>query len=41
MMSGRFAIFFTMSGFNTPPADRPKNTSASSITSAKVRLSVF
>ena len=40
-MSGLAAIFFTISGFKTPPADKPKNTSAPSITSPKVRKSVF
>jgi hypothetical protein len=40
-ISGRGAILATMSGFSTPPADRPRKTSAPSITSASVRLSVF
>jgi hypothetical protein len=40
MMSGRGAMRLTMSAFNTPPADTPRNTSAPSITSPRVRASV-
>ena len=40
-ISGRAAIASTISGFNTPPADRPRKMSAPGITSARVRASVF
>jgi hypothetical protein len=40
MISGFFAILTTISGFSTRPADRPRNTSASAITSPSVRASV-
>jgi hypothetical protein len=36
-MIGLAAIVATISGFSTPPADRPRNTSAPTITSASVR----
>ena len=36
-ISGRAAIDETIAGFSTPPADRPRNTSALAITSASVR----
>ncbi len=39
--SGRAAMRATISGLSTPPADRPRNTSAPSMISASVRLSVF
>jgi len=39
-ISGRAAILRTISGLSTPPADRPKNTSAFSMTSASVRAAV-
>jgi hypothetical protein len=39
-ISGRAAIFFTDAGCSTPPADRPRNTSAPSITSSSVRARV-
>ena len=38
---GRFAMRFTISGFKTFGPERPRNKSAPSITSSKVRLSVF
>ena len=41
MISGLAAILTTMSGFTTPPAERPRKTSASAITSLSVRASVF
>ena len=37
---GLAAIFATISGFKTPPADNPKNTSAPSMTSDNVRCLV-
>jgi hypothetical protein len=40
-ISGFFAIFATISGLSTPPAERPRKTSAPSITSASLRASVF
>ena len=40
VISGRAAIFATISGFSTPPAERPRKTSAPSITSPRVRASV-
>ena len=40
-INGRAAIFLTISGLSTPPADRPRNTSAPSITSASMRADVF
>ena len=36
-ITGRGAIVATISGLSTPPADRPRNTSAPGITSASVR----
>ena len=39
-ISGRSAIFFTMALFSTPPAERPRNTSAPPITSSSVRARV-
>ena len=39
-ISGRSAIFFTIAGLSTPPADRPRNTSAPAITSSSVRALV-
>ena len=38
---GLSAICATISGFNTLPAETPRNTSAPPITSASFRLSVF
>ena len=40
-IKGCLAINLTISGFNTPPAESPKNTSALGIASSKVRASVF
>ena len=40
-ISGRAAILATMSFLSTPPADRPRKTSASAITSPSVRAVVF
>ena len=40
-INGCLAIFFTMAGFSTPPADKPRKISAPSITSSKVRAEVF
>ncbi|OQB99691.1 MAG: hypothetical protein BWX79_03068 [Alphaproteobacteria bacterium ADurb.Bin100] len=40
-ISGRSAMPRTMSCLSTPPAERPRNTSAPWITSASVRASVF
>jgi hypothetical protein len=39
-ISGFGPIALTISGFSTPPADRPRNTSAPTITSASLRSSV-
>ena len=39
-INGLAAIFLTISGFNTPPTERPRKTSAPSITSPKVRAFV-
>ena len=39
-ISGRCAIFLTIDGFKTPPADNPRNTSAPVITSSSVRARV-
>jgi len=40
-ISGLKAIFATISGFNTPAAERPRKTSAPSITSASFLAEVF
>ncbi len=40
-ISGLAAIFATISPLSTPPADRPRNTSAPSMISASLRASVF
>src|SRR3954469_16338739 len=34
---GRSAIFFTISGLSTPPAERPRKMSAPAMTSSRVR----
>ena len=39
-ISGVSAIFFTISGLSTPPAERPRKTSAPAITSSSVRARV-
>ena len=39
-MIGLAFIVATIAGFNTPPADRPRNTSEPTITSASVRSDV-
>ena len=39
-MIGSRAIFLTISGFSTPPADRPRKTSAPAMISASVRALV-
>jgi hypothetical protein len=40
-ISGLAAIFATIAGLTTPPADSPRNTSAPSMMSFRVRASVF
>ncbi|MNT57620.1 hypothetical protein D3C72_1950030 [compost metagenome] len=40
-ITGRSAMVATTSGLSTLPADRPRNTSAPTITSASLRASVF
>jgi len=40
-ISGLSAIFATISGLSTPAVDRPRKTSAPSITSPRVRAEVF
>jgi hypothetical protein len=40
-MIGLSAMAATISGFSTPGAERPRNRSAPSITSARPRASVF
>ena len=39
-ISGLAAIFATIAGLTTPPAERPRNTSASAMMSDSVRASV-